>query len=98
MRIECNYSAIIQEKNYSDSIDALSETYPRFNEVQDDIEWALGKNALLGISCEDDLSHRIYKTNPVESIPIFWVLYRFDASEKKVYLLSIIPAITENQK
>jgi len=95
MHTEFKYSVIVQEKSYSEKVDSLSKEYKRMYDVQENLEWTLGKNPLLGVACEHDKSHRVIKTAAIGHTPSFWILYRFDPSESKVYLLSLTPVSSE---
>lgn len=93
----CYYAAIVEEHHFKDRIEELKKQYDRIYDVLTGISWLLGKHPTAGRSCENPPMHYVFKTIPIGSTPSFWVLYRFDESEKKVYLLSIHPTDREDE-
>jgi len=95
--ISCNYALLIEEKSFTDKIAELHKDYIRIYDVHTAIGWALGENPKAGFVCDDEPLHRIFKTTPIGNTPSFWVLYRFDSQQQKVFLLSIYPADSNNE-
>lgn len=91
-----NWPEVIEEPTFQKAIDRLGSQYQRLqNEVHEAITWKLGRDPQAGKLFDDRFGHRIYTTPPIGSLPSFWILYRYDEKEGKVYLLSLAPAEVE---
>ena len=92
MLTSCDYAQLIQETYFSRKIDELHNNHRRMSDVHAAFDFSLGKKPDLGTVCIGDPKHYTYKTTGIGETPSFWVLYRYDETEKKIYLLSIAPA------
>jgi len=97
MPISCDYAQLIQEIIFSEKIDFLYKKYSRIFDVHAAIDFTLGKNPLQGTSCTAEPEHYVYQTTEIGNTPSFWVLYRYDQAERTIYLISIIPAVEQEE-
>lgn len=95
MHTKCDYAQIIQEHTFSEAIDQLHNSYTRMSDVHAAIDFALGKQPLLGTSCYEEPDHYVFKTTGIGNTPSFWVLYRYDENTNTIYVLSISPSEVE---
>jgi hypothetical protein len=95
MLTNCAYVTIMEEHSFTAKIAELSKTYDRIYDVHETIGWALGKQPTIGTACDEDPKHYVLKTTPIGKTPSFWVLYRYEKEEGKVYLVSITPVDQE---
>lgn len=89
---------IIEENFFRKSVDSLRGTYPRIDEIADDINWALQKNPFWGTIIEEigERETRVLHTMGIGITPAFWVLFEIDKQKEEVTLLDIHP-LQENQ-
>jgi hypothetical protein len=79
---------IVQEASFSAELDQYSGNHQRMSDVHASIDWRLARDPLKATKLDGECY--IFKTTPVGETPSFWVLYKYDASEHRVYLLSIV--------
>jgi len=80
---------VIPTRRYLKQIENYRRTFPRIDEVNEGIVWVLQKDPLWGAEVPDMPSHRILKTYPISPHTEFYVLFEYDESDNKIYLLSI---------
>jgi len=87
------YNVIVEEHFFEDKIEELKKNDKRIYEVWESISWELGRDPL-GRSRQlmSDNKHYILETGPLDQDePGYWILFRYEKEERKVYLLSIAP-------
>ncbi|MHA1331778.1 MAG: hypothetical protein ACTSR2_11945 [Candidatus Hodarchaeales archaeon] len=68
----------------------LNSNIQRIYEIKDSIIWELARDPGLGSPLRSNQDYRVYETSPLdEDAPKFWVLYRPDFQNEKVFLYSI---------
>lgn len=81
---------VIEEKYFMDKIEELKSQFNRIYEIKDAIIWVLARAPESGTPLPYDPNHRVYETSPLDTeASKFWVLYRLDKENRKIYLLSI---------
>jgi len=84
---------VIEEHCFADDVDTWSQYHPRIREVVEGVIETLSRMPKYGELLLERENDFVLQTNPVGSIPSFWILYHVDFTNEKVYLLSIHPVL-----
>ena len=90
---------IVEDKYFMEEIEKLKPQFKRIYEIKDAIAWVLARDPNSGNPLPYDPNYKVYETSPLDTeAPKFWILYRFDAENEKVYLLSIVPLPSKEEE
>ncbi len=89
MSLELPRAEVIPTKVYLDSLANYKRTFPKLEEIHKGIVWTLERDPFWGKELPNMPDHRTLETYPASSETIFHVLFKYDATSNKVYLLSI---------
>ena len=75
--------------HYLEQIKKYERTFNTINDVHKGIVWVLERDPMSGEEVPNMHEHRVIKTYPISPHTEFYVLFRYDEANDKVYLLSI---------
>lgn len=90
---------VIEENSFVGQLNKLKKQYPKIYDVKYAVTWVLSRNPISGLLLPNEPIYRIYETAPLTpDDPKFWVLYRYDQKNEKVYLLSMVPVPEQDEE
>lgn len=86
----------VEHPHFTARIDQLRQQFARMNEVWESVSWTLVRNPYDGEQLYGEPSHYVFKTNPFDDIPVFWILYRLDEEKRQLHFISITQAFSDS--